>query len=66
MKNNSMEFFDAMDQITADELGVSIETYIEIIENKCSDEEAEFIIMTLLMGDTDNIEKANETFNKYL
>jgi len=66
MKNNSMAFFDAMDQAAADGLSVSVETYIEIIENKCSDEEADFIIMTLLMGDTDNVEKAKETFNKYL
>jgi hypothetical protein len=60
------ELYDMMDYSIAEELGVDVETYVELIENKCSDEEANFIIMTLLMDDTDNIEKAKETFNKYL
>ena len=58
--------YDMMDYNIAEELGVDVETYIELIENKCSAEDANFIIMTLLTDDTDNLEKAKETFNKYL
>ena len=60
------ELYDMMDYSIAEELGVDVETYVELIENKCSDEEANFIIMTLLMDDADNIEKAKSIFNKYL
>jgi hypothetical protein len=58
--------FDIMDQSIADELGVDIKTYIKIIDGKCSQEEADFIIMTILDGDSENLEKAKETFSKYL
>ena len=57
--------FDMMDMAIADELGVDVEVYIEIIE-KCTEEEANFIILAILEEDTDNIEKAKEMFNKYL
>ena len=57
--------FDMMDMAIADELGVDVEVYIDIIE-KCTEEEANFIIMTIIEEDTDNIEKAKEMFNKYL
>jgi hypothetical protein len=46
-------------------LGVSVETYIDIIE-KCTEEEAEFIINTIFDEDVENLDKAKETFNKYL
>ena len=58
--------WDLMDQSIASELEVSIETYIEVIDNKCTEEEAQFIIMTILEEDADNLEKAKQMFNKYL
>lgn len=57
--------FDMMDMAIAGELGVDVEVYIDIIE-KCTEEEANFIIMTILDEDADSIEKAKEMFNKYL
>jgi len=58
--------WDMMDMAIAEELGVDIETYINIIDNKCTDDEAQFIIITILDEDQGNLEKAKETFNKYL
>ena len=58
--------FDLMDYAIAGELGVDIKTYIKIIDHKCTEEEANFIIMTILEEDQDNLEKAKEMFNKYL
>lgn len=57
--------FDMMDHAIANELGVDVETYIDIIE-KCTEEEANFIILTIMEEDEDNLEKAKEMFNKYL
>jgi hypothetical protein len=57
--------WDMMDMAIAGELGVDVEVYIDIIE-KCTEEEANFIIMTVMEEDQDNIEKAKEMFNKYL
>jgi hypothetical protein len=57
--------FDMMDMAIAGELGVDVEVYIDIIE-KCTEEEANFIIMTILDEDEENLEKAKEMFNKYL
>lgn len=57
--------YDMMDMAIAGELGVDIEVYIDIIE-KCTEEEANFIINAILDEDADNIEKAKEMFNKYL
>jgi hypothetical protein len=59
-------FYDLMDEIVAVGLGVPVETYINIIETKCTEEEAAFIIMTIIDEDEDNLDKAKETFNKYL
>jgi hypothetical protein len=58
--------FDMMDDAIADALGVDVETYINIIDIKCKEEDAKFIIMTVLMEDKDNLEKAKEMFNTYL
>ena len=58
--------WDMMDQAIAQELGVSVETYIDIIDGKCTEEEADFIILTILEEDADNLEKAKQMFNKYL
>ena len=57
--------FDMMDMAIAGELGVDVEVYIDIIE-KCTEEEANFIILTIMEEDQDNLEKAKEMFNKYL
>ena len=57
--------FDMMDYAIAGELGVDVEVYIDIIE-KCTEEEANFIILTIMEEDQDNLEKAKEMFNKYL
>jgi hypothetical protein len=58
--------WDMMDMAIAGELGVDVETYIKVIDGKCSEEEANFIIMTILDEDEENLEKAKEKFNKYL
>lgn len=58
--------FDMMDDAIAGELGVDLYTYIKIIDHKCTEEEANFIIMTIMEEDADNLEKAKEMFNKYL
>ena len=59
-------FYDLMDEIVAVGLGVPVESYINIIETKCTEEDAAFIIMTIIDEDEDNLDKAKETFNKYL
>lgn len=56
--------YDMMDMVIAGELGVDVEVYIDIIE-KCTEEEANFIIMTIMEEDQDNLEKAKEIFNNY-
>ena len=58
--------YDMMDMAIAGELGVDVETYIDIIDDKCTEEEANFIIMTILDEDEENLEKAKEMFSKYL
>jgi hypothetical protein len=58
--------FDIMDESISDQLGVDVKTYIKIIDGRCTEEEANFIIMTILDGDSENMEKAKETFMKYL
>lgn len=58
--------FDILDQGMANELGVDVETYIEVIDMKASDEDAEFIIMSILSADTANREKAVELFKSYM
>ena len=58
--------FDMMDHAIANELGVDVETYVKIIDGKCTEEEANFIILTIMEEDQENLEKAKEMFNKYL
>ena len=58
--------FDMLDHGIAGELGVDVEVYIKIIDHKCTEEEANFIILTIMEEDQGNLEKAKETFNKYL
>ena len=62
-----MGLFDLMDQAIADELGVDVPTYIEVIDFKCSEEDATTIIMTLLDSEDkpEEIAKAKALFDKY-
>jgi hypothetical protein len=64
-KKQAIGLWDMMDMAMAEALGVEVETYIDIIDKKCTEEEANFIILTFLEEDTDNIEKAKQMFNKY-
>jgi ribonucleotide reductase beta subunit family protein with ferritin-like domain len=61
-----MILYDMMDNAIAGELGVDVKTYIKIIDSMCTEEEANYIIMTILEEDEENQEKAKEIFNKYL
>ena len=58
--------WEMIDLIISEQLETDLETYKEIIENKCTEEEMNFIIMTFLEQDLDNYKKAKQTFNKYL
>jgi hypothetical protein len=55
-----MGLYEMMDEAMAQELGVDIETYCDVIENKCSYEEADLII-TNIFSET-NIEEAKQLF----
>lgn len=58
--------YDMMDMAIAEELGVDVETYVRIIENECSNREANFIINVIMGERNEKLEKAKEMFNKYL
>jgi len=59
-----MDLFELMDHAIADELGVDLETYVDVIENKCSYEEADFIIEQLF--NEGDVEAAKQMFNSKL
>ena len=61
-----LNILEMMDLIVSEQLETDLETYKEIIENKCTEEEMNFIIITFLEQDLDNYKKAKQTFNKYL
>ena len=56
--------FEMIDDAFADELGVDLETYVDVIENKCTLEEADFIINQLF--NEGDIEAAKQMFNSKL
>jgi hypothetical protein len=58
--------YDSMDSLVAEELKIDINTYIRIIECECTGDEAEFIIMTIIEGDSANFQKAKDAFYQYL
>lgn len=60
-----MDLFKLMDHAIADELGVDVDIYIDVIENKCTLEEADFIIDCAL-NDENDIEAAKALFNSKL
>jgi hypothetical protein len=66
-KPQPMGLFDIFDQCLAQSLGVDVETYIEVIDFKCSEEDATTIIMTLLDSEDkpEEIAKAKALFDKY-
>jgi len=51
-------------QAFAQELGVDLETYVDVIENKCTYEEADFIIEQLF--NEGDVEAAKQLFNSKL
>ena len=65
-KMKKLNIWEMMDLIVSEQLETDLETYKEIIENKCTEEEMNFIIITFLEQDLDNYKKAKQTFNKYL
>ena len=58
--------YNLMDDVMAQGLGVDLKTYIEIIDKKCTEEEATFIINTIMDQDTNTIEKAKALFHSKL
>lgn len=59
----TLGLFDLFDGAIAEMLGVDVETYIKVIESEnVSDEEQEQIIMGVLEGDENGIQKAKELF----
>lgn len=60
-----MGLFDMMDDAMATELGVDLKTYIRVIEDLCTLEEADFIIDNMWQEDG-NIGAAKQLFNSKL
>lgn len=60
-----MGLYDMMDEAMATELGVDLNTYIHIIEEVCTYEEADFIIDNMWQEDGD-IDAAKRLFNSKL
>jgi len=58
--------YGAMDDIIAEELKVDIQTYVNILENKCTYNEGKFIIFSLLSHRQDKKEKAIKLFKSKL
>ena len=57
-----MGLYEMIDEAMAFELKVDVETYVDVIENKCTMEEADFIID--IIWNEGNIEEAKQLFNK--
>jgi hypothetical protein len=57
-----MGLYEMIDEALAFELGVDVETYVDVIENKCTLEEADAIIDAI--WSQDNIEEATRLFNQ--
>ena len=57
--------YDMMDEAMAIELGVDLTTYIHVIEDVCTYEEADFIIDNMWQEDGD-IDAAKRLFNSKL
>ena len=59
-----MGLFEMLDDAFADELGVDLETYVDVIENRCTFEKADFIIDQLF--NEGDIDAAKQMFNSKL
>jgi hypothetical protein len=57
-----MGLYEMIDEAIAFELGVDVETYVDVIENKCTLEEADAIIG--IIWEKGDIEEAKQLFNK--
>lgn len=59
--------FDIMDQMIADQLGVDVEKYIDLIE-EFNNKDMEFIIVTLMDNDSppEKKQRAIDLFNKQI
>lgn len=66
-KPQAMGLFDMFDHCLSQSLGVDVETYIDVIDRKCTEEDATTIIMTLLDSEDnpEEIAKAKAIFDKY-
>ena len=58
--------FELYDGAIAQELGVDMETYNDVIENKCTYWEGFFIVSVLILQDEKRMEKAKNLFNSKL
>ena len=59
--------FDMLDSMVAQELGVDEETYIQVIDHKCTEREAQFIIGAMFEeGNEARKERARKIFNQYV
>lgn len=59
--------FDILDSKVAEELGVDMETYIQVIDHTCTGWEARFIISAMFEEDNPiRKEKARKLFNQYV
>ena len=57
--------YDLMDEVMATELGVDLNTYIHVIEDLCTLEEADFIIDNMWQEDGD-VDAAKQLFQSKL
>tara|TARA_R110000796_G_scaffold37445_1_gene94482 strand:+ start:328 stop:522 length:195 start_codon:yes stop_codon:yes gene_type:complete len=58
--------YDIMDIEIADQLNVSVETYINVIENRCNQEDRDFIVTAILLEEEEDVIEAKSLFNSYL
>lgn len=58
--SNKLGIFDYFDISVASELGIDFETYVDIIDNKCTYSEAKFIIFAVFSERPDKIQKAKD------
>ncbi len=61
-----MGLYQIIDLEISQTLGVDVEDYIRIIDHKCTEDEANFIIFTILDNVTEDMEEAKRIFNSYL
>lgn len=58
--------YDLFDQMYSELLEVDVETYSDILDNKCTFWEGMFIVFALTSEREDKIEKAKQIFNSYI